>query len=144
MTRRCGLIHNVLNQHSIGETVSVVTHHNQNIIFREWLPLLATNLPTQIFQFTVVTRLRARFVCQGFSQVKDVSYWESFSPVVSFTPHGTASLARHPVRCVRSLSHRGNRPYSAPYLLSSGRGLQISHRKRIPTQTLSIRHERLP
>ena len=32
-----------------------------------------------------ITRLRARFVCQGFSQVKDVSYWESFSPVVSFT-----------------------------------------------------------
>ena len=32
-----------------------------------------------------LTRRRARFVCQGFSQVKDVSYWESFSPVVSFT-----------------------------------------------------------
>ncbi len=32
-----------------------------------------------------ITRLRARLVCQGFSQVKDVSYWESFSPVVSFT-----------------------------------------------------------
>lgn len=32
-----------------------------------------------------VTRYRSRFVCQGFSQVKDYSYWESFSPVVSFT-----------------------------------------------------------
>ena len=31
------------------------------------------------------TRYRSRFVCQGFSQVKDFSYWESFSPVVSFT-----------------------------------------------------------
>jgi hypothetical protein len=41
----------------MGETVSVVTHHNKNIIFREWLPLLATNLPTHIFQFTVVTQV---------------------------------------------------------------------------------------
>ena len=32
-----------------------------------------------------ITRYRSRFVCQGFSQIKDVSYWESFSPVVSFT-----------------------------------------------------------
>jgi hypothetical protein len=36
-------------------------------------------------QYGEIMRLRARFVCQGFSQVKDVSYWESFSPVVSFT-----------------------------------------------------------
>jgi hypothetical protein len=57
MTRRCGLIHNVLNQHSIGETISVVTHHNKNIIFREWLPLLAANLLTYLFQFKIVTQV---------------------------------------------------------------------------------------
>ena len=57
MTRRRGLIHNVLNQQSIGETISVVTHHNKNIIFREWLPLLETNLLTHLFQFKIVTQV---------------------------------------------------------------------------------------
>ena len=70
-----------------------------------------------------ITRLRARFVCQGFSQVKDVSYWESFSPVVSLTtirllialtalPHWHATLRR-----IRDLHHCGDRSYSAPYIL---------------------------
>jgi hypothetical protein len=46
-----------LNQQSIGETISVVAHHNKNIIFREWLPLLETNLLTHLFQFKIVTQV---------------------------------------------------------------------------------------
>jgi hypothetical protein len=58
-----------------------------------------------------ITRLRARFVCQGFSQVKDVSYWESFSSVVSFTTIrllialGSTTLARYALRRVSGIYH---------------------------------------
>lgn len=54
---------------------------------KPWMNVLPSTwaLKCKLFPSGQVRKLKARFCCQGDQQIKDVDYFETFAPVVSWT-----------------------------------------------------------